>query len=277
MSDGEQNHLGPDEERARQAVRSLPRAEADPGFRERLKADFVAGRLGAATEPPPAFPPRRRRRRAGMWRVLVPSVLALAVIAVVILNGGPVPELAGVSGEGTVIVGEITYATSDREAIAGAIRGGSSIEVSDGVDLDLMYGDVFAVRLSSGSATVPTAPGRWFGKKAVSGVGFGELNVLTGPGFRGDQLVIATDDGVIEITGTLVSVFSDSALTCVCVQEGTASVGEDEDDMEPIPAGKRKVMFADGRPPMVTDIAPPHRDHLIQFEKKYGSKIRGGR
>jgi ferric-dicitrate binding protein FerR (iron transport regulator) len=277
MSDGEQMHLGPDEERAREAVRSLPRVAADPDFRERLKADFVSGRLGEAEPPLPAPPPRRRRRRMGMWGLLVPSAVAVAVVAVLLLNGGPAPELADVVGDGTVTVGGRTYPTSDRDAIAGAIRAGAMVEVSDGVQLDLVYGNTFAVQLISGAATVPAAPARWFGRTAGSRVESGELGVLTGPGFRGAQMVIATNDGVIEITGTLVSVFKDSSVTCVCVHEGTASVGVDAADMEPIPAGKRKVMFADGGAPMVTDIAPPHRDHLVEFEKKYGSKIRGKR
>jgi hypothetical protein len=60
----------------------------------------------------------------------------------------------------------------------------------------------------------------------------------------------------------------------VCVHEGTASVGIDQGDMEPIPPGKRKVMFADGQPPMITDIAPPHRDHLVEFDAKYRGRIR---
>ena len=103
------------------------------------------------------------------------------------------------------------------------------------------------------------------------------MAILTGPRFRGGHLVVTTGEGAIEITGTLVSVFRDESVTCVCVHEGTASVGIDEADMEPIPAGKRKVMFADGSPSMVTDIAPPHRDHLIEFEKKYGRIVRPDR
>jgi hypothetical protein len=60
----------------------------------------------------------------------------------------------------------------------------------------------------------------------------------------------------------------------VCVHAGRARVGIDIDDLEEIPPGKRKVMYADGKPPIITDIAPPHKEHLIEFETKYRSGIR---
>jgi ferric-dicitrate binding protein FerR (iron transport regulator) len=277
MSDREEHDLTPEQDRARDAVRSLPRVEPDPGFRERLKADFVAGRLVGEDEPgrPGRSGPARRRIR--VWRTLVPAAIALAVVVVVILNGGPQPDVADITGEGTVTVDGRNFATSERGPIANAVRPGSRVEVSDGVKLDLVYGRTMAVQLSSATATVPAAPARWFGKTGECRVEMGELSVITGPRFRGGQLVVTTAEGTIDITGTLASVFRDSSVTCVCVHEGTASVGIDAGDMENIPAGQRKVMFADGSPPLITDIAPPHRDHMIDFEKKYGDKIRAPR
>jgi hypothetical protein len=47
--------------------------------------------------------------------------------------------------------------------------------------------------------------------------------------------------------------------------------------MQEVPAGRRKVMFADGTPPKITDIAPPHMDHLVEFEAKYHAGIRSVR
>ena len=272
MSDREEQDLTPEQDRARDAVRSLPRVEADPGFRERLKADFVAGRLDGAPEQRGRQGAARRRIRA--WRTLVPAAIALALVVVVILNGGPQPDVADVTGEGTVTVDGRSFPTSERSAIAKAVRPGSRVAVSDGVKIDLVYGRTMAVQLSSASATVPAAPARWYGKTGECRLEMGELSVITGPRFRGGQLLVATAEGTLDITGTLASVFRDSTVTCVCVHEGTARVGVDAGDMENIPAGKRKVMFADGSPPMITDIAPPHRDHMIEFENKYGDKIR---
>ena len=36
-------------------------------------------------------------------------------------------------------------------------------------------------------------------------------------------------------------------------------------------------IMSTGSAPMITDIAPPHRDHMIEFDKKYGAKIRSSR
>ena len=51
MTDGESREPTPEEDRARDAIRSLPQVEADGAFRDRLKADFVAGRLGGEAAP----------------------------------------------------------------------------------------------------------------------------------------------------------------------------------------------------------------------------------
>lgn len=271
-----------DEERARGTIRSLPRVEADPDFRERLKADFVAGRLGetAPDDARGAFGRRSSGRRVPKpsWRRLIlPASIAVIVGIFMLLNAAPAPVVTDVTGDGTVTIEGQKFPTTDINAIAGAIRPGVHIELSAGVELDLVYGTAMAVQVSPGSATIPAGPARWFGRAVECRLEIGEMAILTGPRFRGGHLVVTTGEGAIEITGTLVSVFRDTAVTCVCVHEGTASVGIDAADMEPIPSGKRKVMFADGSPPLVTDIAPPHRDHLIEFEKKYGRIVRPDR
>ena len=103
----------------------------------------------------------------------------------------------------------------------------------------------------------------------IAEVHHGELRIKTGPGFRGAELQILTTEGRIEITGTVVSVYKGEGFTCVCVLEGTAKIGMDKADLEEIPAGMRKVMFADGRPPMVTEIQPQHEAGLMEFEERY--------
>ena len=276
MSDN--NGFDRDQERIRGAIRSLPSVEADPDFRERLKADFVAGRLGeTGPEADPGVAGRRPVWRWGWRRLPLPAAVAVIVVVFLLLNGAPAPVVTDVTGDGTVTVDGRAFPTSDLSAIAAAIRPGVHVELSGGVELDLVYGTAMAVQISPGAATIPAAPARWFGRAVECRLEIGEMAFVTGPKFRGGHLVITTGEGAIEITGTLVSVFRDSSVTCVCVHEGTASVGIDAADMEPIPAGKRKVMFADGSAPIVTDIAPPHRDHLIEFEKKYGRVVRPNR
>lgn len=264
--------MTPDEERARKALGSLPLVDADPAFRQRLKADFVAGRLEGGRE----SAPRRRPARRGLFRpgLLVPAAVAAILLLVALLNRGPALELADVTGAGTITVDGQEFAAGDRDGLERAIRPGSRIELSDSVVLDVLYEETAAFRIASATATIPHAPGRWFGKSLACALENGEYQVLTGPAFPGIDLTVETPEGLIEVTGTLVSVVRDESGTCVCVHEGEANVGVGEGDLEAIPAGKRKVMFADGRPPIVTPIAPPHRDHLIEFEARYRAGIR---
>jgi hypothetical protein len=270
MSDREEFEPTADQKRASELVRALPRAEADTGFRDRLRADFAAGRLGES----PDAAPRPARRGRGWIRALIPAAFAGVLAVLVLFNAGPPLELSDVSGEGTVFVDGRVFPASDFAGIAGAIYPGASVTLSEGVEIDFVYPETAAYQLSSATATIPEAPGRWYGRSVASRVDMGELRILTGPEFSGMQLTVTTPEGQIEVTGTLVSVFRDSTVTCVCVHEGTAAVGITTDDMENIPPGKRKVMFADGSPPKVTDIAPPHMDHLVKFEARYRTGIR---
>lgn len=270
MSDRDQFEPTAEEKRVSELIRSLPRAESDTGFRERLRADFAAGRLGDSVV---AVPPEARRGR-GWIRVLIPAAFAVILAAVVMLNAGPPLELSSVTGDGTVTIDGRTFPSSDFEGIAGAIYPGASVTMSEGVDVDLVYPETVAYQLSSATATIPEAPGRWYGRKVAAGVEMGELLMMTGPDFKGVRLDVSTPEGQIVITGTLVSVFRNGEITCVCVHEGVASVGINDADMQDIPPGKRKVMFADGSPPEVTDIAPPHMEHLVEFQARYRAGIR---
>jgi ferric-dicitrate binding protein FerR (iron transport regulator) len=272
MNERQGSGLTPDEKRTCEAVRALPRVDADPAFRQRLKADFVAGRLCEGT----GGAKKRRAPRRWFLRpgLLVPVAVAVILIFAGVLNRGPALQLADVAGEGTVTVNGKVFETSNRDGIEQAIRPGSRVELSDGVAVDVLYAETAVYQLASATATIPKAPGRWFGKAGEGWLEKGEFQVLTGPGFEGAGLTIQTSEGIIQVTGTLLSVVKDAEVTCVCVHHGTARVGIDTEDLEDIPAGKRKVMFADGRPPIVTPIAPPHQDHLVEFESKYKSGIR---
>jgi hypothetical protein len=270
MSDREEFEPTAEEKRVSELIRSLPRSDADTGFRDRLKADFVAGRLGESTDPAPQ--PTRRGR--GWIRVLIPAAAAFVMAFIIVFNAGPKLELSDITGDGTVTVDGQVFQATDRDGIVGAIKPGALVTLSEGVDIDLVYAETAVFQLSSATATIPGTPGRWFGKSTEARVEMGEMRILTGPGFRGGSLSVTSPEGEIVITGTLVSVFRDGAVTCVCVHEGTASVGINADDMQDIPAGQRKVMFADGSPPKITPIAPPHMDHLVEFEAKYRSGIR---
>jgi hypothetical protein len=271
MSNGDQYKPTPEEERTREAIRSLPLVSADPQFRARLKSQFVSGTIDA--RPAGAKVRPRIGWRALVPRILIPVAAAVILIIAVILNLGPPMRLADVTGEGTVRVEGTTYDASDRESIARAVHPGARVELSEGVDIDVMYPETVVFELASATGTLPRGPARWFGRTGEGRLEMGEIRVLTGPDFHGARLDIETPEGKIEVTGSLVSVARDTSGTCVCVRRGTARVGVDAADMQWIAAGKRKVMFADGRPSIVTDIAPPHEAHLIEFENKYRTGI----
>jgi ferric-dicitrate binding protein FerR (iron transport regulator) len=273
MKSPEEHELTPDEARARGAIRSLPQVAAESGFRERLRANFVAGSLAGAG----AGAPVAGRRAARPWfrlGFLVPAAAAAGLVIVLSLSRGPVLEVADVTGVGVVTVDGRPYETTDRAGLARALRAGARVELSEGVELDLVQPGTVVYQLSSATMTIPRTPARWLAKALECRLEMGEIRILTGPEFRSSQVLVTTPEGMILVTGTLVSVFRDEAVTCVCVHEGTARVGIDTDDLEPIQAGKRKVMYADRRPPIITEIAPPHDEHLIEFRAKYRAGIR---
>lgn len=260
--------MTPKERSVRDAVRELSRPAAEPAFRERLKREFVAGSIPERTEK--ALPPRRSGRLLRRSRLTLLAAAALLLFAVLVGNRGPAPRLLAVGDEGTVTVDGRAIPAARREELAAALRPGARVELSEGAVLDVHYPGSMVWRFEEGTtATLPGSPGRWFDRAVECDVATGEAGVRTGPDFPGARLTIRTGEGMIVLTGTLVSVFRNDEVTCVCVQEGVASIGVDENDLEPVPAGKRKVMFRDGSPPTITDIAPPHRDHLILFDEKY--------
>ncbi|MFT5234181.1 MAG: ferric-dicitrate binding protein FerR (iron transport regulator), partial [Candidatus Krumholzibacteriia bacterium] len=114
--------------------------------------------------------------------------------------------------------------------------------------------------------TLPTEPHDEPYNYAVN-VHRGEFRIKTGPDFAGRQITMTTSEGQVEIIGTTIAVFKNDDVTCVCVLEGTASIGKDDEHMDPVPAGMRKVMFADGRDPVIIPIEPAHEASLIDFEK----------
>jgi hypothetical protein len=97
----------------------------------------------------------------------------------------------------------------------------------------------------------------------------GETKIKTGPGFPGTELHILTTEGRTELVGSIVSVYKGDGYTCVCVLNGTAQVGADEEHLEEISRGMLKIMFGDGSPPIVTDIASQHEAELEKFDDRY--------
>ncbi|MCB1181942.1 FecR domain-containing protein [bacterium] len=295
MSERDDIHLTPEEEQRIQAsVRALGEVRADDAFRARLREQFLSGTIPAAAEPAPeiaapdgaspglaaaeaeaalepasppqivALPSRRPGRRA--WALAALPALA-AVLAFVFLGGGePEWRLQGVRGDGRVVIAGQAVDASARTDLSRLVTDGARYEVGEGVEMDLVLGDIMVVGVHGPTtfelaARDAAAPDRF--EARVEG---GEFRFKSGPAFRGHEMVIRTSEGDAHITGTTVAVYKDPDVTCVCVLEGTARIGRDGEHMDAVPAGMRKVMFADGSAPKVIPIEPGHRDGLIEFE-----------
>jgi ferric-dicitrate binding protein FerR (iron transport regulator) len=118
--------------------------------------------------------------------------------------------------------------------------------------------------------TLPGVPGRWWRRTVVGSVLVGEFRFKSEPGFSGSQLTLHTPEGLVEITGTLLSIQCDDSGTCVCVLEGHVRVGVDRDDLELIEPGSRKVMLRNGEVKIVP-VKPMHRDGVLEFADRIGA------
>jgi len=251
MSDRERDGFrnGEDLERA---LLGLPPAEPDEGFRERLREAFVSGSIR------PADRPRRRRLRALLAAAAV--LLAATLGGLLLLGDGDGYEVFDVAGTGAVVLDGRAVPLDDRDEIAARLAPGVEVRVPPTATLDLRVSDRGLLELTGGTRMV--LPGI---REGIRGrVEAGELRFASGPGFGARAMVLTTPEGIVTVTGTLLSVQRDERGTCVCVLEGEVSVGRDEGDLETIPAGERKVMPAGGGT-KITPIAPPHRDGLRDF------------
>lgn len=252
--------LSPREESARQALRALPPVAPDPDFLSRLESDFVEGRLEQRE--------RFRTTSAPRWAWLAVPVAAAALLAIVLGRGGPDISPAwlvlGTSGTGTLEWAGETRELADLAADTELPREGGPIALDDGW-IEIGRPGVVAVRLNAGSRAELSAPPGDDPSRSVWNLALGELQVLTGPGFAGNELWVQTPEGRTEVVGTAFAVYRDESGTCVCVLEGVARIGMNTADLEDVAAGFRKVMFADGRPPQRLDIVPEHRAGLQEF------------
>ena len=264
MTDERRNDLAGKDQRIREAIRSTGDVRADAAFRERLKREFGSG----AISEPAVQPEESEAHGLPRWAwLLVPAAVVILIVAVLL----PKPEPTwSVYGHGQVEIDGQTLSMDAPEVIARALNSGGHVVVADGSALHLRLDDRLILALTEGTdATVPGPPGRGSVGPLIAEVRDGELRLKTGPGFPGSRLHILTAEGRTEITGTIVSVYKGGSYTCVCVLEGTALIGVDETSLDEIPEGMLKIMFDDGSPPIVTEIAEPHKAGLLEFSEQY--------
>ena len=236
----------PELERARAAVRGLPVQEADPAFRARLKGDFVAGRIGRPATL--VLAGRDRARAAWLAWAAIPAAAAL-VVAVAILDRPPPWRL--MASEGARAATADGHALGQTAEVERMLHAGARVRVPEGSVLTLASAGRLAIELMPGTEMIlPAPPGRWLARSGHARVTGGEVRVTTGPAFRGARLTIETGEARLEATGTTFAVLCLPVGTCVCVYEGRVRVGAKRGAMEGVPAGRRREIFRDGRPPL---------------------------
>ena len=256
-------------------LRELPDAPADVAFRDRLRAQFVSGEIEQSAAPEvdvtEAARPEREPSRPSPWRWLVPVGVAMAAVAVFLLNGGPALEVIDVAGSGTVVVDGRSL--TEAGALQSSLGAGAEVEVPTDATLDLAMAETGLFELVGGTRmTMPASPGRWWNQAVECSLMVGELRFKSGPQFAGRELRVYTPEGMVVVTGTLLSVQADANGTCVCLMEGTAMVGVDEADLQEVTPGFRKIMMRDGTKEIIP-VKDMHRDGVLDFDNRIGDRM----
>jgi len=269
MSERKEMNLTPEERALQDAIRDLGEVRPDADFQARLRQSFISGDIDAAGPELVAAAPVAAKAKVIRWPWLAVPALAAAVLALFMLwGGGTTWSVHAIRGQGIIKVDGLPVASSDADRLNELVRPGSRLVVPAGVELELVYGNVFVLALIQDTeAVIPTAPNGG-SEPVVATVDHGEFLIRTGPGFPGETLHLVTTEGLTEIVGTIVAINKGEGFTCVCVLEGTARIGRDRAHLTAISAGNRKVMFADGREPMLTPNEPAHEKDMKEFEAR---------
>jgi len=271
MNERDDMDLDSGQRKVQETLRRVAPVRPDPAFRSRLREQFMSGAIAEGQDLPDAIevPTIRSapasRPRSWWWTAL--PIAAVLIVSFLVADRGPAWRLHAVEGSGEVTM-------DGTQIVAGGdMRFGDEVAMSTGDDTGLQIASegILLLDIAPHSEVVlPRAPRRLLRRTMTARVNSGELRVKSGPGFSGRRLVVETDEGRTVVIGTTISVYKGADFTCVCVLEGIARIGRDQDHLDAIPAGMRKVMFADGRAPLVTEIEPHHKADLELFEQSAG-------
>jgi len=252
-------------------LRELPDVEADPRFAEKLKAAFVAGNFQAERRLAP------RPRSIIMWRWVGVAVAAgLVLFTAALVNRGPAWQVADVAGTAPFRIDGVPFEAFQTGEMEHAFLQPAGLEVPDDGRLDLVLPELAMFEVTGGThMTLPDRPGRWIGRAVSCSLFVGEVRLKTGPRYAGTTLNLYTPDGMVVVTGTLLSVQCDDGGTCVCVLEGTAHVGLDAHRLEPVTPGYRKIMLKDGTVEIIK-VKPMHEQGVLDFDRRMGDWFDSG-
>jgi len=214
----------PDEQRALDALRSLPRPSARDAARARARAAFleaaapVAAPGERAGEGGREHPDARPGRRSNFWVPLAAAaVVAMAIFGIWQVATGPsmiwrvtdIVEAGGVEGlpeKGDIVDGRTLVTGPESE-------------------LELQLGGELRFRMIPGTEiSLPAPPRRWRPGPMELVVERGEIYGTTGGQGLTVPLLVRGDEAEARILGTTFAVFQDTLGTCVCLWEGEVTV-----------------------------------------------------
>jgi len=269
----EPERVTPQEARARDAVRGLGAPRADAAFRERLKRDFVTGRIGErrVLELPVAW----HRRLA--WRLALAPVAAALAVVVALANRGPAWTVRGTLGDGIAVVDQFPVPLGHADELQRRLHPGARLRMPEGGQVELAAAGSMVIQVAAGTElTLPASPGRWFGRSVTATTAHGVIRVTTGPAFHGARLHVDTPEASVDVLGTTLAVICEPAGTCVCVFDGVVQVGARGAAQEPVSSGHRRFVFNDGRPPEMAGIRPPEIGRLDDLRARQRSWLERG-
>jgi hypothetical protein len=212
--------FGPDERRAREAVRGLSRPEAAPEFRARLREAFVTGALDGG--PRPAV---RRTAPAPLplWRKLAPIAVGVAAIILLVVPYLRTPGLSliGVRGTNQIVLNGELVSCADLHPIQAALLPGCRIDVPEGAVVQLAREGELVMDLEGVEFTFPGSPWPLVGHGMESTIkGDGTVRVATAPGFEGSRYRIHIGDADLVVRESVFTVSTRGGEIGIHVLEG---------------------------------------------------------
>jgi ferric-dicitrate binding protein FerR (iron transport regulator) len=260
--------LSPEQAMARDAVRALGAPRPSSAFRARLREDFTSGTIESAA-PPRVLPLPWHRQAMTRWGSAALAAAA-ALLAVSLLNQGPEWRVTAVRGAGMVTLDGVPIPTNHLDELRRRIKPGVFAQLGDSVEIEIASEGTLALEFTSGTqASVPQPPGRWFQRHALAEVREGEIRAVTGRDFPGARFAVETPEARVVVTGTALAIICEPAGTCVCVLQGQVRVGtRGGAGMAEVVAGRRRYLFADGRPEESAEMRPVEHVELGRFRER---------
>ena len=257
--------------RLREVLKGLPQLEADRDYRQRLARRFVSGDFEREAAP---WSPRGRSRRPVLAWAAAVLALATALAVYGLRPEQPSWRVVAATGEGDIGLDGVPVAAGDSETWGARLRAGIRVQIPDGGELTVVSTDGVVLQLTAGTDMTLPAAGWWPWQESWnSRIATGEARITTAQEFRGRKVRIASDEARIEVTGTTLAVIKNSDGICVCVFAGRVRMGARGAPLEVVDAGRRHVVFSDGKPELTEDILPMEKTKLGMLQDQRESLL----